>query len=319
MLDRDQIIWAYRYFFGREPESEAAIEQHRQWADWESLRHAFLNSKEFKSTHPEHPGSSTAGRHALARAIHVELTGDQGDLSMMFQRVGESWKRLGESEPHWSVVTAEQFKSDRIKQTEEVFYATGQQDTELIKAFFARNKLPLDSVQTCLEFGCGVGRATAAISEIMKRVHAVDISAPHLELARVWLNKINATNVDLIQLRSIPDIETLPEFDLLYSIIVFQHNPPPVIAHIMDILFSKVRRGGYVLFQVPTYRSGYSFRWKEYLSNSRHEMEMHVLPQSDVFRLFRKHKIATIEVQEDGLTGSDLFLSNTFFGRREEA
>jgi hypothetical protein len=47
-------------------------------------------------------------------------------------------------------------------------------------------------------------------------------------------------------------------------------------------------------------------------------MEMHVLPQSEVFRLFRKHEIATIEVQEDGLTGSDLFLSNTFFGRREE-
>jgi hypothetical protein len=48
-------------------------------------------------------------------------------------------------------------------------------------------------------------------------------------------------------------------------------------------------------------------------------MEMHVLPQREVFRLFRKHKIASIEVQEDGLTGSDMFLSNTFFGRREDA
>jgi SAM-dependent methyltransferase len=237
----------------------------------------------------------------------------------MFERVGESWKRLGESEPHWSVVTAEQFKSDRIKQTENDFYATGRQDMDLIRAFFARNKLSLDSVQTCLELGCGVGRATAAISQIMQRVYAVDISAPHLELARAWLNKIDATNVDLVQLRSIPDIETLPEFDLLYSVIVFQHNPPPVIVHLMDILFSKVRKGGYVLFQVPTYRCGYSFGWKEYLSDRRHEMEMHVLPQSEVFRLFRKHGITAIEVQEDGLTGSDLFLSNTFFGRRDEA
>jgi hypothetical protein len=125
--------------------------------------------------------------------------------------------------------------------------------------------------------------------------------------------------VDLIQLRSIPDIETLPEFDLLYSVIVFQHNPPPVIARLMDVLFSKVRNGGYVLFQVPTYCSGYSFRWKEYLLDTRHEMEMHVIPQSEVFRLFKKHGITTIEVQEDGLTGSDRFLSNTFFGRREEA
>jgi SAM-dependent methyltransferase len=319
MLDRDQIIWAYRCFFGREPESEAAIEQHRQRPDWESLRRAFLNSSEFQSRHPEQPGSSTVGRHALAPAIHVELTGDESDLSTMFQRIGESWKRLGQSEPHWSVVTAEQFKSDRIKQTEHAFYATGRQDTDRIRAFFTRNKLALESSYTCLEFGCGVGRATAAISRIMKRVYAVDISAPHLELARAWLNKIDATNVDLIQLRSIPDIERLPEFDLLYSVIVFQHNPPPVIAHLMDVLFSKVRRGGYVLFQVPTYRSGYSFRWNEYLSDTRHEMEMHVLPQSEVLRLFRKHGIAAIEVQEDGLTGSDLFLSNTFFGRREEA
>ena len=124
--------------------------------------------------------------------------------------------------------------------------------------------------------------------------------------------------MDLIQLRSIPDIETLPEFDLLYSVIVFQHNPPPVIARLMDVLFSKVRNGGYVLFQVPTYCSGYSFIWKEYLSDARQEMEMHVLPQRDVFRLFRNHGIAAIEIQEDGLTGSDLFLSNTFFGRRDE-
>lgn len=47
MVTRDEVVWAYRLFLGREPESETAIDLHRQLPDLEALRHTFLDSTEF--------------------------------------------------------------------------------------------------------------------------------------------------------------------------------------------------------------------------------------------------------------------------------
>lgn len=271
-----------------------------------------MNSAEFNASQAMSGG---VGRFARAPAISVEIPDDLSQLQPMFDHVAASWAQLGNEEPHWSVVTAENFKKDRIAETEREFYGSGQGDAELISAFFARNGHNLGGVKTCLEFGCGVGRATSAIASVFPKVFGVDISAPHLEIAGSWFKKSGISNVELIQLHRVEDVASLPEFDLLYSTIVFQHNPPPIIAYLLDTLFSRLRPGGYVLFQVPTYRAGYRFALKDYLKDTAPGMEMHVLPQQAIFQLFRKHGISAIEVQEDGLTGSEAFLSQTFFGR----
>lgn len=314
MLDREHVIWAYRCFFGREPESDDVIELHRNYPAWESLRQAFLRSGEF-SYSPQ--VVSGIGRFARAPSISVDLPEDSAQLQPMFDHVAASWAKLGNEEPHWSVVTADNFKSDRIAETEQEFYESGSGDADLVQAFFARNGQSLAGIETCLEFGCGVGRATSALAKLFPKVYGVDISAPHLALAASWFGKAGIENVETIQLHRAQDVTGLPEFDLLYSTIVFQHNPPPVIAHMLDALFARLKPGGYVLFQVPTYRAGYRFALSEYLDHAALGMEMHVLPQQVVFRLFQRHGITPIEVQEDGLTGSEAFLSQTFFARRE--
>lgn len=316
MLDREQVIWAYRCFFGREPENDDVIELHRHYPNWNSLRQAFATSNEFEYVPQTALG---AGRFARAPHISVELPKDSEQLQRMFDHVAASWAKLGREEPHWSVVTSENFKSDRIAETEQEFYASGQGDAELVRAFFARNERSPASIETCLEFGCGVGRATSALAQMFPKVYGIDISAPHLQLARSWFAKVGITNVDTIQLHNVQDVSNLPEFDLLYSTIVFQHNPPPVIAHLLDSLFAKLKPGGYVLFQVPTYRAGYRFALNEYLDHASPGMEMHALPQQVIFQLFQKHGMTPIEIQEDGLTGSEAFLSQTFFARRRES
>jgi len=316
MLSREAVVWAYRYVLGREPEDDQVVDRHLHHADWEALRKAFMESMEFKS---QLRTSSSSGRHAFAPPIRIDLRGSASDLATMFQHVGASWVHLGESEPHWSVITAEQYKSARIGDTENAFYASGKVDAALIKAFFERNNQSLEHLKSCLEFGCGVGRATSAIAGLVPHVFAIDVSAPHLRLARAWLEKNGISNVTLVQLTKLEDVTKLPEFDLIYSTIVFQHNPPPVMLYLLETLFSKLARGGYALFQVPTYRAGYEFVWDEYLNGRTPGMEMHVLPQSVIFDLFRRHEMDVIEVQEDGLTGSDSFLSHTFFAKRRES
>lgn len=314
MLDREQVIWAYRCFFGREPENDQVIEIHRNYPSWNALRETFIGSSEFNYSSEVKSG---IGRFTHAPANGVELPQNEAQLQPMFDHVAASWAKLGNEEPHWSVVTAENFKSDRIAETEQEFYASGSGDRELIQATFARNGQSLASIETCLEFGCGVGRATSALAKLFPKVYGVDISAPHLKLAKAWFAKSAIENVETIQLHRAQDVTGLPEFDLLFSTIVFQHNPPPVIAYLLDSLLAHVRPGGYVLFQVPTYRAGYHFALDEYLRHASPGMEMHVLPQRVVFQLLQQHGIVPIEVQEDALTGSEAFLSQTFFGRRE--
>ncbi len=143
-----------------------------------------------------------------------------------------------------------------------------------------------------------------------------------MKLAPAQFAKRGIHNVELRQLTSIDDLAALPEFDLFFSEIVLQHNPPPIMAAMLEQLFAKIRPGGYCLFQVPTYQQGYRFEAAAYISRS-HElkrleqnMEMHILPQRVVFRLMRVAGIDPIEVVEDSLTGDPSFQSMTFFGRK---
>jgi hypothetical protein len=102
------------------------------------------------------------------------------------------------------------------------------------------------------------------------------------------------------------------------SIIVLQHNPPPVIAHILRMLLRSLRPGGVAYFQVPTYRSGYTFDSHRYLTDdvTPGAFEMHLLPQSVVFQVVEQEGCAVLEVQPDHWVGRPEWLSNTFLVQR---
>jgi SAM-dependent methyltransferase len=111
------------------------------------------------------------------------------------------------------------------------------------------------------------------------------------------------------------DVERLPNVDFIYSVIVLQHNPPPIIAYVIRQFLRALNAGGVALFQVPTYRLGYEFVLNKYLSNEakKSEMEMHVLTQDRIFEIIRQEGGKIIEVLEDGWTGLGYKeLSNTF-------
>ena len=142
--------------------------------------------------------------------------------------------------------------------------------------------------------------------EIREHVFGYDISAAHLEGAQKQLGARGITNVTLRQVRSVADIANLERVDLVYSLIVLQHNPPPVIRLIIREFLRAANPGGIVLFQVPTYRAGYQFTSASYLEHDatvHAQMEMHVLPQREVFAIVREEGGEMLEVIEDGWTG----------------
>jgi SAM-dependent methyltransferase len=242
---------------------------------------------------------------------HVDTALDERSMAALFARISDQWHKLGQTEPHWSVMTNDEFKSKSFAKNEEAFYQSGRGTATLIEAFAARSKVdvPRGSIT---EFGCGTGRVTMALAEMFTKVLAVDISPHHLELCRQKMEASGRRNVEYLLLESPADIAKLPETDFMFSTICLQHNPPPLIGFFLDWLLYKVRPGGAALFQVPTHTPGYHFRLQEYLvTPSRWEFEMHCYPMKEVFALLHKHGFVPQETLMDAYTG--LPGSHTFF------
>jgi SAM-dependent methyltransferase len=313
----EAIVWAYRLFLNREPESEATVEKlSRELPTWDAVRRAFTTSEEYRTRVVCNARPSLNGGEPPMR---IEEVVDPAEVARLHAHIAKTWTRFGDTEPHFSVLTDERFKAANIDATRETFNASGKDAVDRLDAALARAGADPGRHATCLELGCGVGRITAWLAMRFDRVIGTDISASHLAIARTHLDAQDANNVELHRLVSVGMIDELPRFDVFFSVIVLQHNPPPVIAAILDRVFARLNPGGVAYFQVPTYRAGYSFALAAYLRDDvgKDEMEMHVLPQRAILRMAAVHGLELLEVIEDPWTGMRPGeVSNTFLFRK---
>lgn len=249
-------------------------------------------------------------------AMSVDASVSDEQLANMFDHVAGTWSSLGASEPYWSVISQDQFRTSERPSRDE-FYSLGESNRHELVATLQRNGFELTGDQVCLELGCGVGRATWLIAEEFATVHAVDVSAPHLALAREWCEQRNVTNVGFVQLVAIEDLTELPMVDVVYSMIVLQHNPPPVMAALLSSVLGCLNPGGVAVVQIPTYDHRYRFDADRYPASSGEGIEMHVLPQHAVFSTVADADCRVLEVFEDSWTGlAPKTVSNTFVIQR---
>lgn len=310
---REHVDLAYRLVLGRPPENEDVVVS-RIGQSIDQLRNAFLNSPEFRNSIDRlYPRPPLLGRHMLAAPANVQLDGPADQLAAMFDRVSATWRRLGDEEPHWSVLTQEQFLCENLAENMSAFYRSGEDGVWMLEAFLARAGLSLDASWTCVELGCGVGRITSALARRVARVHGYDVSEPHLRIARDHAAGEGLANASFTALTRIDDLSALEPFDVFFSVIVLQHNPPPVMLATLDRIFAAMKPGGVGFFQLPTYMKGYAFEWESYLAQPIGGMEMHMLPQRAIFALLERHGIRCLEVQEDSFAGDPaIFCSNSF-------
>ncbi len=302
----------YRELLGRDIESAEVLNNHlKGHPTVESLRHSILQSEEYLAKHPR-PDLWRFLSTNLARPspkIDVDVTADQ--LETIFQRVASQWVALGDTEPHWSVLTNDKYRQSTFTNHEEEFYQSGTHVASLVKTFAMRNGTGM-AADHVLELGCGTGRVTAALAKMFARVTAIDVSPGHLQLCREAMGKGRHSNIEYVLLRNPQDVASFPRCSFFLSTIVLQHNPPPLISYLLDWSLSKVEPGGAALFQVPTHTPGYEFQIDKYLSSSPPEdFEMHCLPMHRVFEVLNRHGFAPKEVVMDAWTG--LPGSHTFF------
>lgn len=253
-------------------------------------------------------------------SLSIETIVDPITMARLLKRVGFKWQLLGESEPHWSVLTNPKFASDRIKDSLDEFYSSGAGDRDMFKAAAHRSGLELPQQGTCLELGCGVGRITLWLAETFRRVIGVDISASHLALAENSLRSRGRDNVELRLLSAPADLSQLPSVDGFFSVIVLQHNPPPVMRWLLRECLLKLKSGGLAFFQLPTHGEGYTFDSRTYISHQSDgegaAIEMHVLPQEIVIDVVKETGCELMEVREHDCIGDPLWQSMAFLARR---
>lgn len=249
---------------------------------------------------------------------HIDTRVDPAAMGALLMHVENCWRRLGESEPHWSVLTAPQFKADRIGETGPEFYASGEGDVLRWKAAADRCGVALPLQGTCFELGCGVARITLWLAKSFRRVVGADISPSHLALAEQAVREAGRSNIDFCLVNRLDTLERLPTFDGFFSMIVLQHNPPPVARWLLLTLLTKLKAGGIGYFQVPTVLPNYSFDAAAYLAQlpTHGEMEMHVLPHEVVLATIRDAGCDLLEATEINIIGGEDAMSVEYLVRK---
>jgi SAM-dependent methyltransferase len=317
-VSQDAVIWAYRLFFNREPEDLTVVERAAlSYKNLVELRSAFLNSTEFKGfKHPKLEGVPLS-----APPIAIEWEADAATMDQLIAHVRDAWTELGRSAPHWSVLSAEDFLPEHISQHEHAFYDSGATEVETLRASLARLGFDLDQFRCCYEYGCGVGRVTLHLARSIQSVTASDISSTHLQLAYDLLSRGKVKNVKLIQVETGEEFGMSEPFDLWYSKIVLQHNPPPLMVRVLRRALSMLSPGGLAVFQVPTYALGYEFHSKQYLAGIKKgpNIEMHCLPQRAIFQIAKETGCIPLETREDDAVGHpQTWISNYFVLQKED-
>lgn len=297
----------YRGVLGRVPNA-AEIEHHLQVladTDLHAVVAAFVQSAEFsgRSTHKT-PGF---GPLNLAMGNAVETQVNEAALDRIWAHTSQVWRGLGETDALWSVITDDSLRADRNVTPSQVkaFYRSGRGDIDYIRAFMHRAGRQLSEFQVAVEYGCGVGRVTHCLAKEFSHVHAYDISASHIEVARGFVDEQGIGNVTFHLVEQRSDLASLNDFDFFFSIIVLQHNPPPVILEILERAFRGLRPNGLAIFQVPIYHRHYQFDQETYWTKvaERREMEMHFVPQRAILTLADRCGLVPLEVRNDNAIG----------------
>jgi SAM-dependent methyltransferase len=318
-VSREDVTYSYRLILGREPESERAIQSHLGCQNIRELREKMMMSREFKSQTCSEHNPIAAGwltpRDLQPSDIEVDVTPDV--LTSCLTKIKETWTHLGLTKPHWSVLTNEEYLPETIQGSSQNFWESGKTEFETIQSIVARHNFEISRDKTAVEYGCGVGRVTMELSAHFGSVDAYDISRHHLDIAITRAKEIEANNIRFHECSDTP-LKALEKCDFFFSVIVFQHNPPPIIKELIVLAMKSLKPGGLAVFQLPTYQSDYRFSARDWILADHHDlMHMHAFPQWKVFELAKELNCDVLEAKEDDYTGDrSIFVSNTFVIRR---
>ena len=171
----------------------------------------------------------------------------RGVLKTKLTRQRNDWEELAALDPLWAVLSDAEMRFNRWDHAR--FFRTGAQEIGALVAHAEQLGFP-DQWHRALDFGCGVGRLTRALRAYFPECHGVDISSRMVQRARELTPGCDFHINTETNLQLFDD----SYFDLVYSVIVLQHQPSRAVALSYVNEFLRVlRRDGLLVFQLPCY------------------------------------------------------------------
>ena len=168
---------------------------------------------------------------------------------MSLNELGQDWDLIAEHDAFWAVLSDPEHKHGKWDKAE--FFSLGEEEIQRVLDIAAEKVGPPVGQERALDFGCGLGRLSRALSNRFTRCDGIDISEKMITQAR----ELNADKPNLeFSLNQAADLSLFEDhtFDFIYSSLVLQHVP-----HRKDILnyiseFVRVLApNGQAAFQLP--------------------------------------------------------------------
>jgi len=167
---------------------------------------------------------------------------------MSLKNLKKDWEELGEIDAFWAVSSLPGKKYNNWEM--EAFFEQGREEIDRVLKIGEELGL-LHSFATALDFGCGIGRGSRALSRRFGRVIGVDISDSMIRQAKLLNREYPNCEFQLSgeSLTAFGD----DAFDFVYSNIVLQHMPNVgVVRRYVAELLRVTKPTGLLYFQLPS-------------------------------------------------------------------
>jgi SAM-dependent methyltransferase len=163
------------------------------------------------------------------------------------KRFARDWNKLGKRNPYGAILTGA--AGELPQWTVEQLFETGQADADRFIADLER-VAPTIRRRHLLDFGCGVGRVTRALAPHFQSVVGVDVASTMISRARLLNQAYPNCQFVVTPHAHLRGFET-GTFDAIYSRLVLQHIPPPLVCKYIPELIRVLAPGGVLMFQMP--------------------------------------------------------------------
>ena len=198
------------------------------------------------------------------------------------KEVQRHWNAFGKIDPLWAIVTQPDKRFGKWKHAE--FFACGEEEIDRILRHVDSLSFPLRR-RRALDFGCGVGRLTQALSRYFRQCDGVDIAPSMVKLARKydrpwkrfryesarlpwsgfhgrrrWMDcwpgfaRLLKGQRSRFFLNESNDLALFADdtYDFIYSALVLQHMRPEYSQNYIKEFLRVLAPGGLAVFQIPS-------------------------------------------------------------------
>lgn len=241
------------------------------------------------------------------------------------KKLQKNWDELGKRDPFWSVVSHPDKKNGRWEIKE--FFDIGVKEIQGIFNYLSSKLNIQPGKERALDFGCGVGRITQALTAYFDEVCGVDISSSMIELAK----KHNLHGERCKYYLNVNDnLKIFPNdnFDFIYSNITLQHMKPEYVMNYLKEFIRLLRPDGLLVFQmaserVKTFKSVISRFIPKLLLNfyrvSKHKqgslIEMHGIKRDEMISFLEENKAKIIDIKQSPSSGKE-WISYQYFVKK---